>query len=69
MFQLQRGKGLPKQLLPFMRVCYCDSEESLSQLDMTGESGVDGSCTLIVQHLALFLQQRLGRCVPGVLTT
>lgn len=60
-FQLQRDKGLPKQLLPFMRVCYCESAEELQSIDMTGEAPIDASCSDIVRHLVLSLQQRLAR--------
>ena len=64
-FQLQRNKQLPEQLIPFMRVCYCTSEEQLKQLDLHHTGEVTESDVPILQHLVLFLQQRLARCVAA----
>ena len=61
-FQLQRGKPLPEQLIPFLRVCYCTDEDSLHKVDLNETGDIGEGDAPILQHLVLFLQQRLARC-------
>ena len=61
-FQLQRNKGLPEQLIPFLRICYCEDEAALKGIDVKSAGDITEADVPILQHLALFLQQRLARC-------
>lgn len=61
-FQLQRDKGLPEQLIPFLRICYCEDEAALKEIDVRSAGDITAADEPILQHLALFLQQRLARC-------
>jgi hypothetical protein len=63
-FQLQRDKGLPEQLIPFLRVCYCKDGAELKQVDLHNTGEITETDAPILQHLVLFLQQRLARCAP-----
>ena len=61
-FQLQRNKGLPEQLIAFLRICYCEDEAALKGIDVKSAGDITEADVPILQHLALFLQQRLARC-------
>lgn len=64
-FQLQLGKSLPTQLLPYMRLCACREESQLKHVDLSGgelfpDCEQDG---ILVEHLVACLHARLMKCV------
>ncbi|CAL5228874.1 g12088 [Coccomyxa viridis] len=63
-FQLQRGKGLPEMLLPYLRLAHCTDSESLKQasLDTCCSAPISAENELTVLHqLASHLQSCLSR--------
>ncbi|CAK0782675.1 hypothetical protein CVIRNUC_005870 [Coccomyxa viridis] len=63
-FQLQRGKGLPEMLLPYLRLAHCTDSESLKQasLDSCCSAPISPENELTVLHqLASHLQTCLSR--------
>lgn len=60
-FQLQRGKGLPAQLIPYMRLCYCTDESKLADINLNEAGDLTAEDAPVLQQLTAYLQQRLAR--------
>lgn len=60
-FQLQRDKGLPDQLIPFVRLCYCQEESELNSINLQETGELTESDELILMQLVQYLQNRLAR--------
>ena len=61
-FQLQRDKGLPPQLIPFMRLCYCQEESELKSIDLKDVGELTAADEAILAQVVQYLQHRLARC-------
>lgn len=68
-FQLQRGKGLPAQLIPYMRLCFCTDEEKLNAIDLKEAGEYTEADIPILNQLVAYLQQRLARYSLPLFTT
>lgn len=60
-FQLQRGKGLPDQLIPFVRLCYCQEESELRNINLHEAGELTEADGPILMQLVQYLQNRLAR--------
>lgn len=63
-FQLQRNKGLPAQLIPFIRFCYCQEESELKSIDLNETGELTEADEPILMQIVQYLQNRLARCEP-----
>lgn len=60
-FQLQRGKGLPTQLIPFIRLCYCQEESTLQDINLLETGALTEADQPILAQLVQYIQNRLAR--------
>lgn len=60
-FQLQRGKGLPAQLIPYMRLCFCTDESKFADIDLKEAGELSDADAPILKQLVSYLQRRLAR--------